>query len=65
MHYVGGRKPRGRAHKKVCDVIHGDLKLLNLSNEDAKNRTVWSRAIKPKKSLKHTGNLFAYVDSGS
>ena len=41
-----------------------DMKLLNLSNEDTNNRTVWSNAIKPKKLIQHAGILPTHVDSG-
>ena len=34
-------------------MIREDTKSLNLSNEDAKHRTVWSSAKKPKKLIKH------------
>ena len=62
-YYVDGRKPRGRPCMRFCNVIRADTKLLNLSNEDANNRAVWRRAIKPKNSIQHAGVLPAYVDS--
>ena len=40
-----------------------EMKSLNLSNQDAKNRAVWSRAIKPKKLIQDEGFLPAHVDS--
>ena len=46
MHWVDDRQPRGRPHKKLCDVTHVDMKSLNMSKEDANNRGVWRRAIK-------------------
>ena len=64
MHYVGGRQPRGRPHKRLFDVIRADMKSLNLSNEDTNNRAVWRRAIKPKTLIQHAGILPAHVDSG-
>ena len=64
MHYVDGKQPRNRPRKRLCDSISVDMKSLNLSNEDANNRTVWSTAIKTKKSIKHAGILPAYMDSG-
>ena len=64
MHYIDGKQPRGRPRKRFCDVIRADMKSLNLSNEDANNRAVWRRAIKPKKSIKHADGLPAHVDSG-
>ena len=63
MHYVDGRQ-LGRPHKRLCDVIRADMKLLNLSNEDENNRAVWRRAIKPKNSIQHAGVLPTHVDSG-
>ena len=35
MHYIDGRQPRGRPCKRLCDVIHADMKSLNLNNEGA------------------------------
>ena len=65
MHYVDDRQPRGpQQPKRLCDMIHADMKLLNLSNEDASNRAVWRRAIKPKKVIQHAGVLLVHVDSG-
>ena len=45
MHYVDSRQPRGlgfEPHQRLCDVIHVNMKLLNLSKKDAKNRAAWS-----------------------
>ena len=64
MHYEDGRQPRGRARKRLCDVIRVDMKSLNLNNEDANNRAVWRRAIKPKKSIRRADVLPTHVDSG-
>ena len=64
MHFVDGRQPRGRQHKRLCDVIHADMKLLNLSNEDTNNRAVWKRAFKPEKLIQQAGVLHVHVDSG-
>ena len=64
MHCIDGRQPRGRPRKRLCDVICADMKWLNLSNEDANNRAVCWRAMKPKKSMQHAGVLPAHVDSG-
>ena len=64
MHYIDGIQSRSRPHNRLCDVIRADIKLLNLSNEDANDRAVWRRAIKPKKSIQHAGVLPAHVDSG-
>ena len=63
MHYVDGRQPRGRPRKRLCDVIRADMKSSNLSNEDANNRAVWRKAMKPKESIQHAGVLPAHVDS--
>ena len=38
--YVDGRQPRVRPRKRLFDMIRADLKLFNLSNEDANNRAV-------------------------
>ena len=35
MHYTDDRQPRGRPLKKLYDLIHVDMKSLNMSNEDA------------------------------
>ena len=43
--------------KRFCDVIRMDMKSLNLSNENANNKAVWSRAIMSKKLIKHVGVL--------
>ena len=43
-------------------MIRADMKSLNLSNEDANNRAVLRRAIKPKKLMQHPGVLPAHVD---
>ena len=64
LHYIDARQSRGRPCKRLCDVIRVDMKSLNLSNEDANNRAVWSRAIKPKKLIQYAGVLLANVDSG-
>ena len=64
MHYIDGRQPRGRPRKRLCDLICADVKSLNLSNEDANNKAVCRRAIKPKKSMQHAGVLPAHVDFG-
>ena len=64
MHYVDGRRPRGRPRKRLCDVVRADMKSLNLINEDANNRAVWRRAIKPKTLIQHADVLPAHVDSG-
>ena len=45
-------------------MVRLEMKLLNLSNDDANNRAAWSRAIKPKKLIQHAGVLPAYMDSG-
>ena len=63
MHYVDGRQPRGQPCKRFCDKICVDMNLLNLSNEDANNRAVWTRAIMLKKSIQHAGTLPAHVHS--
>ena len=63
MHYFDGRQPKAQPHKKLCDVIHVDIKSINVSNEDANNRAVWSRAIKLKRLMQHAGVLPAHVDS--
>ena len=64
MDYIDGRQPRGQPHKRLCDVICADMKLLNLSNEDANSRAVWRKAINPEKLIQHAGVLLAHVDSG-
>ena len=48
MHYVDGRKPRCRPHKRLCDVTRVDLKSLHQSNQGAKTRAVWIRALSSK-----------------
>lgn len=48
MHYVDGREPRGRPHKRLCDVTREDMKSLHKSNQDAKARAVWTRALSSK-----------------
>ena len=64
MNYIDGRQPRGQPHKRLCDVICADMKLLNLSNEDANSRAVWRKAINLEKLIQHVGVLLAHVDSG-
>ena len=67
MYYVDGRQPidlQRCKHKRLCDVMCADMKSLNLSNKDANNRAVWTRAIKPKKLIQHAGVLPVHVDSG-
>ena len=48
MHYVDGREPRRRPRKRLYDLIHVNIKSLNLSNEDVNNKVVWNRTIKLK-----------------
>ena len=48
MHYVDGREPRSRPRKRLYDLIHVNIKSLNLSNEDVNNKVVWNRTIKLK-----------------
>ena len=64
MHNVDGRQPKGQPSKRLCGVIHVDMKLLNLNNEDTNNRAAWSRAIKPKKLKQHADALPIHLDSG-
>ena len=35
---LDGTYPRGRPRKRLYDVINEDIKILNLSNEEANNR---------------------------
>ena len=39
-HYVDGKQPRCRPRNRSCDVIRVHMNLLNLTNDDANNRTV-------------------------
>ena len=67
MHYVDGREPRSRPRKRLYDVIHVNIKSLNLSNEDVNNEVVWNRTIKLKQwHDMHTSYMQAsyHVDSG-
>ena len=64
MHYVDGRQPTGWPRKMLCNAIRADMKSLNISNEDANNKALWGRAIKPEKLTQHAGVLPAHVSSG-
>ena len=64
MHNVDRRQPKGQPSRRLCGVIHVDMKSLNLNNEDTNNRAVWSRAIKPKKLKQHANVLPIHLDSG-